>query len=248
MDVGGKAAGVPDVDELQPRAGGRGRLTRDRILDEAVRVVEQEGPRALAMRRLGVAGMSLHRHVENREALMDALVDRIVDAMLERPDVRPHPDDDWRAFLTRLAHGVRQIALEQPALFPLVATHPPTAPWLRPPLRSLRWVEEFLSGLLTRGFADQGAVAAYRAFSSFLLGHLLLEVSARGVTTGPVDTGPPADVSGREVRATLEQHPSLARLQHELAEDHAESEFQASLTSLLDRLEQLSALPQDRAR
>lgn len=241
---------MPDVDKPQSAVGARGRLTRDRILDEAVRLVEQEGPRALSMRRLGerlgVAGMALYRHVANREALMDSLVDRIVDAMLERPDIRPHPDDDWRAFLTRLAHGVRRIALEQPALFPLVATHPPTAPWLRPPLRSLRWVEAFLTGLLTRGFADQGAVAAYRAFSSFLLGHLLLEVSARGVTTGPVDPQPQASASEDQLLATLAEHPALARLQADLAEDHAESEFEASLTSLLDRLEQFSALPSER--
>ena len=233
-----------------PRADRPG-LTKDRILDEAVRLVEREGPRALSMRklgdRLGVTGMSLYRHVSNREALLDALVDRIVDAMLERPDVRPRDEDDWRGFLTRLAHGVRQIALEQPSLFPLIATHPPSAPWLRPPLRSLRWVEAFLSGLLNRGFGDEGAVAAYRAFSSFLLGHLLLEVSARGITTGPVDEPPPADQAPAQLRATLEGYPALKRLQPDLAEDHAEREFHASLTSLLDRLEQLNALPQDRA-
>jgi AcrR family transcriptional regulator len=237
----------------QPAVGrpDRPRLTKDRILDEAVRLVERDGPRALSMRklgeRLGVTGMSLYRHISNREALMDALVDRIVDAMLERPDVRPRDDDDWRGFLTRLAHGVRQIALEQPSLFPLVATHPPSAPWLRPPLRSLRWVEAFLAGLLNRGFGDEGAVAAYRAFSSFLLGHLLLEVSARGVTTGPVDEPAPAAQAPSEVRATLDGHPALERLQPQLAEDHAESEFQASLTSLLDRLEHFNAIPQERA-
>ncbi len=54
----------------------------------------------------------------------------------------------------------------------------PAAPWLRPPLRSLRWVEQFLTGLLQRGLADDGAAEAYRAFTSFLLGHFLLELSA----------------------------------------------------------------------
>ena len=54
----------------------------------------------------------------------------------------------------------------------------PAAPWLRPPLRSLRWVEQFLTGLLQRRLADDGAAEAYRAFTSFLLGHFLLELSA----------------------------------------------------------------------
>ena len=40
--------------------------------------------------------------------------------------------DGWQDFLARLAHGVRQIALDHPELFPLVATRPPEAPWVRP--------------------------------------------------------------------------------------------------------------------
>jgi hypothetical protein len=65
-------------------------------------------------------------------------------------------------------------------LLPLVASRPVEAPWLRPPLRSLTWVEAFLDGPLSEGFSDQAAVAAYRAFTSFLLGHMLLEVAALG--------------------------------------------------------------------
>ena len=56
----------------------------------------------------------------------------------------------------------------------------PEAPWLRPPLRSIDWVEDFLDGLISEGFTDESAVAGYRAFTSFLLGHLLLEVATHG--------------------------------------------------------------------
>jgi hypothetical protein len=60
----------------------------------------------------------------------------------------------------------------------LVATRPAEAPWLNPPLRSVRWVEAFLAGLVGDGFSDQQALFAYRVFNSFLLGYLLLETSA----------------------------------------------------------------------
>ncbi len=40
---------------------------------------------------------------------------------------------------------------------------------------------------MSQGFSDRHAVRAYRAFSGFLLGHLLLEVAALGVDTGPTD-------------------------------------------------------------
>ena len=65
-------------------------------------------------------------------------------------------------------------------IFPLVATRPPAAPWLRPPLRSLRWVEAFLEGLTHYGFDKESNVVIYRSFSTFLLGHLLLQVATSG--------------------------------------------------------------------
>ena len=43
---------------------------------------------------------------------------------------------------------VRRIAVDHAPAFPLVATRPPAAPWVRPPLRSLRWVESFLDALI----------------------------------------------------------------------------------------------------
>ena len=74
-----------------------------------------------------------------------------------------------------MAHGVRDIAVAHPRVFPLVATRPPAAPWLRPPLRSLRWVEGFLSRCSASASPTRRACGIYRSFSTFLLGHLLLE-------------------------------------------------------------------------
>ncbi len=173
---------MPQKSRPQPGKG----LSRKSIVTAAIGLIERDGARALSMRslgrELGVEAMSLYRYVPNFEALLDAVVNQVVDAMLGDPEMRVHADEDWRAFLTRQAHGVRRIAVAQPEVFPLIATRTPGAPWIRPPLRSLRWIEEFLAGLLARGFADAGAAAAYRSFTSFLLGNLLLEVSAAAST------------------------------------------------------------------
>lgn len=43
---------------------------------------------------------------------------------------------------------------DHPAAFPLAATRHPAAPWLRPPLRNIELVENFLLTLTDAGFDD----------------------------------------------------------------------------------------------
>lgn len=80
-------------------------------------------------------------------------------------------------------------------------------------------------------------MAAYRAFSSFLLGHLLLEVSALGVDTGPTEEADPE----RTPAGDLSQYPNLQRLEPDLSENLSATEFEESLTNLVGRLELLRA-------
>ena len=161
---------------------------------------------------LGVEAMSLYRYVPGREQLLDAVVERIVDDMAADPDVLDRPEHGWQDYLQRLAHGIRRVALTHPKAFPLVASRPAEAPWLRPPLRSLRWVEAFLDGLGDEGFSDAAAVEAYRAFTSFLLGHLLLEVAALGADLGPLDVSRRTSTShSRPTRRTPPRATRFAR-------------------------------------
>jgi len=209
-------------------------LTQERIVDAAVEFIDDFGLPGLSMRRLGtrlgVEAMSLYRYVPGREQLLDAVVERIIDQMEADPDVLEGPEHGWQDYLQRLAHGIRRVALTHPKAFPLVASRPAEAPWLRPPLRSLRWVEAFLQGLAREGFSDQAAVEAYRAFTSFLLGHLLLEVAALGADLGPLD------VVDEDVDRSLAPYPSVRRLTDQLSEDHSATEFEDSLENLLQRL------------
>ena len=122
--------------------------------------------------------MSLYRYVQDRDELFDAVVERIVNELAHDPEVQLRPVDGWRPYLAGMAHGVRRYARAHPHAFPLVATRPPAAPWVNPPLRSLRWVEAMLTGLAREGFSDEQVLFTYRTFNSFLLGYLLLETSA----------------------------------------------------------------------
>jgi AcrR family transcriptional regulator len=200
-----------------------------------VEYIEESGLPSLTMRRLGerlgVEAMSLYRYVPSREDLLDAVVEHMLTRMQHDSDVIDAPRDGWQDFLQRLAHGVRRIALAHPKAFPLVASRPLEAPWLRPPLRSLDWVEKFLDGLRSEGFSDPDAVGAYRAFTSFLLGHLLLEVATHGADVGPLDTLEDEDRPTR-----LDDYPTIARLRRPLSEDHSAVEFEEALEELLQRL------------
>ena len=178
--------------------------------------------------------MALYHYVHGREDLLDGIVEYVIDDLYGDPDVHMSTDN-WQDFLVRLAHGVRRIALAHPQVFPLIATRPPAAPWVRPPLRSLRWMESFLGTLTSSGFSDANAVATYRAFSSFLLGHLLLEVSAQGADTSPMEQDPPDTPSPTD----LTSYPLLQRLEPELSQDHSAAEFEEALETLLDRLDRL---------
>ena len=211
-------------------------ISRDQAIAAAINLVDQHGLRSLTIRKvagqLAVPPTALARLFRTRDDLLDGIVDAIVDQIYADPDVQPD-SQKWQEYLQRVAHAVRKAALAHPEAFPLLASRPPAAPWLQPPLRSLRWMETFLDALSRFGFTDHAAVAAYRAFSSFLLGHLLLEVSALGVDVTPVaEPNPQAAKPG-----DLTDYPLLARLQPELADADPADEFEEALESLLDRLE-----------
>lgn len=210
-------------------------LDRGLILDAAIRFIDEQGLPGLTMRRLGqalgVEAMALYRYVAGKEELLDGVVDRLVAGMRADGEVFDRPQDGWQDFVQRLAHGVRRVALTHPKVFPLVASRPPEAPWLRPPLRSLDWVEAFLAGLESEGFSDEAAVASYRAFTSFLLGHLLLEVSTHGADLGPLDV-----LDEEPPQPGLDDYPMVKRLRSQLAQDQAAVEFEEALEELLNRL------------
>ena len=225
------------------QAGGSpSRLDRSIVVTAALQSIDSFGAQGLTMRKLGhelgVEAMSLYRYVTGREDLLEAVVAMLLTGLPERLDNKL--TRSWQGYLQSLAHEIRRIAVDHPNAFPLVATRHPAAPWLRPPLRSLEVVEDFVSRLSDFGFRDEQIADTYRGFSSFLLGHLLLEAAVRGADTSPVeepvDEGD-ADVPNRDGRVDLDNSPNTARLRGLLSEDRSDEEFEASLENLLDRLE-----------
>ncbi len=225
------------------RAGATGpRLSRELIIAAALSQIDESGPSGLSMRslaqELGVEAMSLYRYVHGKEDLLEGVVASLMSELTAQLDEAE--GDHWQAFLQTVAHEVRRIATDHPKAFPLVATRHPAAPWLRPPLRSVEVVNTFLTALTEAGFSDPQAVNAYRAFSSFLLGQLLLQSVVRGAEAGPAEE--PLDEGGADIpqgdgSMSLDVAPEVRRLRTLLSEDRSDEEFEVSLEALLDRLD-----------
>lgn len=218
-----------------------GRLSRELIIHTALAQIDRDGAQGLSMRslgqELGVEAMALYRYVHGKEDLLEGVIALLMGDLTANLD--EELTEHWQGFLQSVAHEVRSIAIEHPKAFPLIATRHPAAPWLRPPLRSVEVVNTFLSALIGHGFSDAQAVDAYRSFSSFLLGQLLLEAAVRGAETSPVeeplDEGD-ADIPEQDGQVTLDGVPEVRRLRALLSEDRSDEEFEVSLEVLLDRL------------
>jgi TetR/AcrR family tetracycline transcriptional repressor len=223
----------------------RAPLNRTVVVRAAIGYADEHGLTSLTMRRLGkvlgVEAMSIYHHVNGREDLLEAMVGTLVADLRTSPAPDTGPAGGWQTLVQQMAHGVRRLAVEHPQLFPLVATRPPAAPWLRPPLRSLEVVEDFLAGLSRLGLSDEQAVKVYKAFTSFLLGHLLLEVAQLGASTAPVDEPldeGDADVPNHDQDTSLDAFPTVRRTAPLLGRHDADAQFEEALEALLDWLDE----------
>ncbi|MFI9723271.1 TetR/AcrR family transcriptional regulator C-terminal domain-containing protein [Streptomyces sp. NPDC052396] len=163
--------------------GGRGRgqragLNRERVLDVALDLVDQDGTGALTMRRLGaelgVEAMTLYHHVPGKQALLDGLVERVLTQALSLDG----PDADWRPLLRSYAHGLRSTLLRHPGVLPLVAARPAVTP------AALDAVEHCLRALTGAGFELGRALHALNSLALLVIGHATAEAAGTG-TEGP---------------------------------------------------------------
>src|SRR5205085_12063227 len=82
-------------------------LDRDDIVDAALAILGEDGFDGLSMRtvaaRLGVSPVPVYSRVGNKEALLEAVADRIL------VDATPVPpaDEDWVRYAARWAHALR---------------------------------------------------------------------------------------------------------------------------------------------
>ncbi|HEY0117308.1 MAG TPA: TetR/AcrR family transcriptional regulator [Cellulomonas sp.] len=145
---------------------------KDQILATALALADESGLEAVTMRavaaRVGITPMALYRHVADKEALLDGVLETAF-AEAALPDARL----PWDERLTSLAAEVRAIGHRHPTALGLAFSRPGDTPGVRR-----------LVGAIHEVFAEAGVPERQwnrleRMVSTFVVGFVVSEVSGR---------------------------------------------------------------------
>jgi AcrR family transcriptional regulator len=201
-------------------------LTRQRVLEAALHLIDQEGLEGFSMRKLGsalgVEAMSLYNHVESKRALFDGVIELLI---IQAPLPLRHnatPREELWAF----AHAFRDVLRAHPRVLPLVATSP-----LRTSA-SLVMLNHLLETLHQARITGVQSIYALQCLVGFIVGHTLLGTGTQAVAG--LESGPNGPMVWQ--RFPADQYPRLHTLLPELAQWNAEQEFDFGLQALFQGL------------
>lgn len=198
-------------------------LSRERIVRAALALVDEGGPEALSMRRLGavlgVEAMSLYKHVAGKDAILDGIRALLIEDFAAR--LPAGAVGDWRADLAAFARAYRAVGRDHPRAFPLLAQGPGRAY-----VAGAGVAEETIARLTAAGLDREAAILAQRTIVRFVLGAGLIDRAADDA---------PAPVGEAELAALAAERPLVGELMRSMddpATDDALFEF--GLELLLD--------------
>ena len=205
-------------------------LSSARVLQAAVALADEAGLEAFSMRglalELGVVPMALYKHVANKDALLDGMVD-IVFGEIELPS----GDLDWRSAMRRRAMSTREALKRHTwAIGMMESRHPGPA--------NLRNHDAVMGCLREAGFSFEMAVHAYSVQDAYIYGFALQE---RDLGFETPHSAAEAAQKRADTIGSLDDYPYLAEIVTKLPETGYDIalEFAWGLDLILDGLEQL---------
>ena len=224
------------------------RITRELVLDAAMRLVEEEGLDALTMRklgdRLGTDPAMVYRRFKDKDELLEALADEVF-ASAGRGDggdggdggswsdtraaapAAPQPAD-WQEGLRQMAHGVRAGLLAHPTLMGVAVRRPPRGE------ATFRGINAGLGVLLAAGLSEEDAAYGYQAVLFYALGFAVLEAPFAAAPDGGV--AQQAQTHRALAQLPAEQYPSVAATIDHLYGPDLEGQFDYGLRLLITGL------------
>ncbi|MGH2468699.1 MAG: TetR/AcrR family transcriptional regulator C-terminal domain-containing protein, partial [Chloroflexota bacterium] len=143
---------------------------------------------------LGVEGMSLYKHVADKDAVLDG----IVELLWAEVPANPGPEADWRQALGELAGGLRALFQRHPKVAPLLVSRN----FIN--ASALRCWDAYLQVLQRAGFERQRALDAICAIGTQGLGYGLMELQC----LGPVAEGGQAESQIQRLRRVTRSLPA----------------------------------------
>jgi AcrR family transcriptional regulator len=145
-------------------------LTKDRVVEAALQVMDADGLEAVTMRRigreLGVEAMSLYNHVEDKDDILNGVTERVMTEF-----EYPRFTGDWLEDARAMAHEWRRLLSLHPSVCQLLAErHKPLEG-----LASFRAMDAALGLLRSAGLSERDAAQAFNALGSYILGYVTME-------------------------------------------------------------------------
>lgn len=208
-----------------PTAPRRVPLNRERVLRAAIEVADQEGIRALTMRRLGqqlgVEAMSLYNHVRNKDDVLDGIVDLVVGDIVVPPAGTP-----WRTAMRLRALSAHAVLVAHPWAALQMMSRYNIGPGMT------GYLEETFGRLREGGFSIEGTLDAWNALDSHLFGFTLQELNL------PFEVEQTQDVSEEFLaQMAADRYPRVAEVVGRIAQTGREEDFEFGLDLILDGLE-----------
>ncbi|MGK5637512.1 TetR/AcrR family transcriptional regulator C-terminal domain-containing protein [Streptomyces sp. URMC 126] len=214
-------------------------LTLDRIVESALAIADAEGLAAVSMRRvatgLGVATMSLYRHVADKEALLMGMMEAAF-ARTPFPDV---PPDDWRERLTVAARLLWRAFRRHPWLAPALSV---ARPQLVP--SALPFTEWVLGALDGRGLDPATVFSTHLTLINYIRGTAVgIEADEEAEEATGMDADRWMDAQEPALRQVLAdgRFPTMARLTAVPYDFDLDGLFEFGLRRLLDGIAVLLA-------
>ena len=158
-----------------------GSISRDQIIATAVKTIRNVGFEQMTIRglagQMGVAPMSLYRHVRDKDDIVDEVVERLL-ARIWRPKA---DRSDWKTYIAEAADKLRNFLVTQPAALHVYLSHPFMSP------SALARMDAMLEVLADALGDEEVAHRAYAAVQTYTIGFAALEASRSG--WAPTDEG-----------------------------------------------------------
>lgn len=152
------------------RAQLRAPLSRERVLDAAVRLADRGGLESLSMRKLGqelgVEAMALYYHFANKDEVINGMVDLVFSEI----DL-PAASTDWKNAMRQWARSLRDVLLRHHWALGLMESRRKPGP------ANLRHHDAVIGSLRSAGLDMPTIAHAYTLLDSYIYGFALFSVN-----------------------------------------------------------------------